>query len=505
MKKKIDKFDLLVIISIVILCICFTIRTFQNDTFYTIKIGNLILKNGIDMLDHFSWHSLAYTYPHWLYDVMISVIYNIGSWTGLYISTIIFYSILLISFYLTCIKLTKNKVISLFMIIMVLLGINAFATARAQLITYILFVLEFNFIETFLKNGKKRYLIYLFIISLLICNMHCAVWIFYFILFLPFIFEYIITLIGKNKKIKKSKLIKLISKKITIEENKNYKYLLIVMLVSLLTGFMTPIGDTPFTYIFKMMMGNAQSYVEEHMMISIWKNPLVLSVLAELLIIFTLTKTKIKLRDLCMLVGLVFMAILSPRHIALLVCIGFICITRLLSNFMIDIEENFTPKITKTLSRPLGFTIFLIAIIGVGQFIFRINLSKPYLDETLYPLDAVEYIKENIDLDDARIYNDYNFGSYLLLNDIPVYLDSRADLYTKQFSGLDYDIFDDYMNLSGGYHRYFSFYEITHVITYKNEWLGQTLENDIKFEKLYEDDYFVIYKRDTTPDYSFVF
>ena len=36
------------------------------------------LDNGIDMMDHFSFHTnLAYTYPHWLYDVCTYLIYNI--------------------------------------------------------------------------------------------------------------------------------------------------------------------------------------------------------------------------------------------------------------------------------------------------------------------------------------------------------------------------------------------------------------------------------------------
>ena len=37
---------------------------FQNDTFYTIKIGELIFNKGIDMQDHFTIHNLPYTYPH---------------------------------------------------------------------------------------------------------------------------------------------------------------------------------------------------------------------------------------------------------------------------------------------------------------------------------------------------------------------------------------------------------------------------------------------------------
>ena len=41
-------------------------------------------------------------------------------------------------------------------------------------------------------------------------------------------------------------------------------------------------------------------------------------------------------------------------------------------------------------------------------------------------------MSENINVDEMRIFNEYNFGSYLLLNDIPVFIDSRADLYTKE-------------------------------------------------------------------------
>ena len=37
------------IIMIVMLCAAFTVKTFQNDTFYTVKIGESILEKGIDM------------------------------------------------------------------------------------------------------------------------------------------------------------------------------------------------------------------------------------------------------------------------------------------------------------------------------------------------------------------------------------------------------------------------------------------------------------------------
>ena len=83
-QKKINiKFNILAIISIIIFSFALSPITLQNDTYYTIKIGELILENGIDMKDHFSWHEdLPYTYPHWAYDVGMYLIYEGGNKVG---------------------------------------------------------------------------------------------------------------------------------------------------------------------------------------------------------------------------------------------------------------------------------------------------------------------------------------------------------------------------------------------------------------------------------------
>ena len=72
------RFTVMAILLIAIFCFVISPITFQNDTFYTIKVGEHIVKNGIDMKDPFSYHDLKYTYPHWLYDVCIYLIYSIG-------------------------------------------------------------------------------------------------------------------------------------------------------------------------------------------------------------------------------------------------------------------------------------------------------------------------------------------------------------------------------------------------------------------------------------------
>ena len=106
-------FTIIALILIAVFSIALTPVTFQNDTYYTIKIGEHIAREGIDMKDPFSWHEdLAYTYPHWLYDWLTYQIYNFFGMNGIYIVTCILSVILGVSIYVTNTKLVKNKLIS---------------------------------------------------------------------------------------------------------------------------------------------------------------------------------------------------------------------------------------------------------------------------------------------------------------------------------------------------------------------------------------------------------
>ena len=73
-------FNIVAVICIAIMAFAVSPKTLQNDTYYTVKIGEHILNTKtVDMMDPFSWHQdLKYTYPHWLYDVMMNIIYQIG-------------------------------------------------------------------------------------------------------------------------------------------------------------------------------------------------------------------------------------------------------------------------------------------------------------------------------------------------------------------------------------------------------------------------------------------
>ena len=145
--------DIIAIALIIFYAISLSPKSLQNDTFYTVTIGKYITENGIDMQDHFSWHEgLPYTYPHWLYDVMMYRIYSIGGWNSIYISTCVFAAILGICIYKVNSKLTKNSLVAFLVTIGSLYLLQSYITARAQLVTFILFILLVYNIEKYCEN-----------------------------------------------------------------------------------------------------------------------------------------------------------------------------------------------------------------------------------------------------------------------------------------------------------------------------------------------------------------
>ena len=538
-------FTIVAIILIAIFCISITPVTFQNDTFYTIKIGEYIKNNGIDMMDHFSWHkNLSYTYPHWLYDLCTYLVYSIAEFKGVYILTCILSIILGISIFLVNSKLTKNKSISFIITIGVLYMLQDYIAARAQLVTFILFIWELFFIEKFIENRKIRYGIGLVIISLLIANLHVAVWPFFFVLFLPYIAEYFISLISNviiYKKIKvliikcrikianrskktsekvdklKTELDNLESKvskikikreeenrnpyKIILKKRDNVKFLIIIMIICALMGLLTPIGDTPYTYLYKTMQGNTTKNISEHLPMTIINNTSAMCTVIILLAILIFTKTKIRLSDLLMISGLCYLMLSTRRQFSMFVLIGSVMFTRLIVNLMKIYTKNILDEIEKAFQTIIVVIALSVTMIIWSCYKIQPKLDDEYVNDKSYPVAACDYILQNIDLENARFYNEYNYGSYMLFRGIPVFIDSRADLYAPEFSGnKDEDIFTDFINTSGiskFYEETFEKYNITHVLIYKKSKTNMiiTKSNDKNYKELYSDDNFVVYER----------
>lgn len=536
------KFTILAVILITIFCVALTPVTLQNDTYYTIKVGEHIAQNGIDGQDPFSWHeNLGYTYPHWGYDLLTYYIYQAFGFTGIYIITCLLAITLGLSIYFVNTKLVKNQLFSFIITLGVMYIIRGYIAARAQLVTFILFILTIYFIEKFIETKKKRYACGLIIIPILIANLHVAVFPFYFILYLPYIAEYILALgaeiiiyrklkiillknkikrytkQGKEEKVqelkKKQKELESRIDKIKIKRTKELqnpykikftkkpqvKWLIVIMIICLFTGLLTPLGATPYNYLYKTMQGNTTQNINEHLPMTLSEETDTICTLILILAILIFTKTKIRLCDLFMLGGLCYLMLGSRRQVTMFAIIGSVIFNRFLMQLLEIYTKTKEKEILDKCLKVIPVIIVTITVLGLSYHFGKDKFDDEYIDESTYPVKASDYILENIDLTNAKFYNEYNYGSYLLFRGIPVFIDSRADLYAPEFSGKDEDIFSDFIDTSSigkFYGDTFEKYGMTHIITYKSSKVNMLISKtkEPQYKLLYQDDYFVIYE-----------
>ncbi len=537
--KKNKKILIEVVALILITLFSFSVapKTLQNDTFYTVSIGNLIMENGIDMKDHFSWHEdLPYTYPHWLYDVFMSIIYNLGNWDGVYILVCIMSIMLGLSIYIVNKKLNKNQVISFAVTIGAMYLLKDYIAARAQLATFIIYVWVIFFMEKFLENPKKiGYGIAIILSSILIANLHVAVWPFIFVLSLPYIAEYIIALLADvviyqkllilydkialkvNKK--NPEKIKEIEKeleeveasnlrrkafresqepyKIKMKKNKNTKWLILVMVICAFTGFLTPLGTTPYTYLITTMQGDTVKNINEHLPLTLINNIPIMCTIIVILSLLIFTKVKIRLSDLFMIGGLTYLMFSSRRQATMFVLIGSIILNRMIMDASMAYEKEKLQNVIIRNINILGIGVCVLSVVFSIKFTNK-KKNNQYISKTTYPVEAAEWILENLDVKNIKLFNEYNYGSYLLYKGIPVFIDSRADLYAPEFNAKK-DIFMDFINTSniGKYYgNTFKEYGITHVMLYKNAKIRMLIDETEpeNYNKIYSDSNFVIYE-----------
>ena len=170
-----------------------------------------------------------------------------------------------------------------------------------------------------------------------------AVWPFMFVLYLPYIAEYILAIIEEKTAKKYGKEVKQ-EEKITITKRTGTKHLIIIMLICMLTGFLIPLGTTPYTYLLKTMQGETTQHINEHLPMILINAQDILSVVIIFLAIFTFTKTKIRLTDLFMITGLALLMLYSKRQLTMFIIIGSIILNRLIydwgKSWIHDLEEQ---------------------------------------------------------------------------------------------------------------------------------------------------------------------
>ena len=291
--------------------------------------------------------------------------------------------------------------------------------------------------------------------------------------------------------------------RIKIIKNSNAKWLILVAIICMLTGLLTPLGNTPYTYLVKTMQGNTMDSISEHQPLTLYNDLNTMGALAILFAILIFTDVKIKLSDFFMVGGLIFLSFMSRRQVSLLLIIGVISFVKWISYLLEKYDKDISFKLIKGMISLLGKALTIAIVILISVIMVKPKINAKYINGNKYPVEAATWMLENLDVNNIKLYNEYNYGSYLLFRGVPVFIDSRADLYAPEFNKRENeekgrDIFSDYINIStiGTYYETkFKNYGITHVIILNNSKLNMFLSRNDEYKELYKDDNFTIYER----------
>lgn len=462
------------VVSIIILCP----KPMQNDTFWSIKVGEKLVKDGTWDVDTFSMHDgLKYVAHHFFTDVVIYFAYVLGGFTGLYVLEILMALGLAWILYLLNKELCGSKKLSYSMLCIQMVLLTLFISVRAQMISYILFALELLLLEKSRKQDKLKYYIGLGIIPLLLTNFHMGVAPFYFILLGVYGLD------ALNIKF-------LWLKTNTKPDIKRFKKLILLGVIGIVLLFINPYGLDGVIYCFKTL-GNdfINTYIDEFQPFSMRDSITMLHVfyIIFVLFVFMVNKAKVDLKDMLLIFGTLFMHFTAYRYTSLFIICSAVIVKYIVS-IIKTMELEKVDKIAFVVT-----SVLVMMVLGVDMLSTR---NMDYLEDAVAPVKAVEVLKENID-SDTVLYNEYIWGGYLILNDIEVFIDSRADLYTEEYNeGITVaKDFAKIQMLQEGYKEAMDKYNFNTYLVHTNSLTSRMLDDKEDFECIYTDDTASIYKK----------
>jgi hypothetical protein len=138
-------------------------------------------------------------------------------------------------------------------------------------------------------------------------------------------------------------------------------------------------------------------------------------------------------------------------------------------------------------SRGWGLIVLLFTL-----WLVRVPRETP-MSEEHWPVAALEHVRQNPDLYQGHMFNQYINGGYLLwfLPEHKVFIDGRADFFGEEFV----KEFDAITRLRPGWQDLFEKYDIAWTLLPVNQRLNSALELLPSWEETYRDDVAVIYRR----------
>lgn len=390
----------------------------DTDFWWHSKFGEIILTlKKVPSEDVFSWYGKANNleiFPQeWLSQVLLYLVDNFFGIVGVSLFTAFLGAVLLFSIYYFNRKNFLNCGVSIvaFLLLFMCIFLYAYVSPRPQMFSF-LFVSYLLYVLSSYKDSEKDLLWTLPILSILWINFHGGTAVLLFILLISNIFLGFFSFETDRVFLKK------------INKKKNLK-IFYMLLLSLCTSLLNPVG-------YKMLLYPLENITDKTMLtnISEW-SPLTINsfvgfffflILLVIILVLIFTKTKIDFYDLFLIMIFTFLALKIGRFGIYFAIIVFPLIAKYI---------NTTKKIhalNKSITDNLNYIAPLFLLLSLMTFFTCLTdiIKTPVDYSKIVTNEVIDVIKKE---SPQRLLNFYDYGGYLIYNDIDVFLDGRYDLY----------------------------------------------------------------------------
>lgn len=456
-------------------------RVLDNDTWFLLNSGRYVMEHGIPYIEPFSIHkNMEFVMQQWLTDVVFWNVYNKFGENGLYLIIFLCYGIIIFLMYKLTMKVSQGNIfVSFIVTLLSSILVYTYMVARPTIFTLCIVMIELNLLENYALNRNINYLLSLPILSLLMINLHAALWPILFIIILPYLIDSFDFKIGS-----------------VYSEGYGCKYLMLIVALMVASAFLNPYGIDSMMYLV-----NSTGHPEMNNIIEI-KPPSVNNFSGALvyiyiaIIVFTYAfyrKGNTKWRYILLTAGTIYMVLSSIRNITYFA----ICSLFPLSFFLKDFRFQENTFNNKTSIKILRYVLIVLIILII--FIINFNVKK---DKTTYfkYLDlnnTIDYIYNTENTTNIILYTGFNEGALVQFRELSTYIDPRAEVYFKKHNNMD-DIFDEYFCMQKGgvfYKKVLDKYNFTHLIVSRNDILYAYLAEDSDYDLIYSNERYNLYKR----------
>lgn len=469
--------------SILIVCLpliisFFQLRIIDNDFYFLYATGEYIVKNGFPFTDILSMHSsMKIIVQQWLSSVIFYYVY-------LYLGKYGIFALLYMCYAATCYLtfslsklITKNPLVSAAVTAIAnFLVFDPYFVTRPQMFTFVILLAEVYLLEKHAQTNSVKYLFAIPVLSLLLVNIHGAMW----AVLLVFMLPYLVSAVFFK------------TKNFTLEAQGNLLALLATFAGSAVVGLLNPYSWETMIYLTSSYGQKSLSIIAEMHSTSLDSNEgltfLILFGVTGLIVCF-IRKRLLTRRYFLMFAGTLVLGLLQIKGIPYFYLFGIPAFTYMIKDFDPAILKKPLKDYNTKKYKVLAGIFLALCFVYVCEA--RFFVTKELNEERSEHFVRLDKVIEILDASEEPVvlYTNFNDGQYLEMHGYHPYIDGRAELFLYK-NNREYDYFSEYssvMNAACYYRDFIDKYEFNYLI------LNRAPDRYLYFSLLHDDEFELVY------------